>query len=142
MACMTLLDFSASLSFNIVPKAEGIICHDRPYLSFSQPHLSFFPPSESFSHRSSTSSCVSQFTKNDIAGEKVNCGPPFRARKSCPSSWKVADITVPFGLGPASPYRVTRPTLEFLKMETQKFMASSALPSNHRNGVILCISFL
>jgi hypothetical protein len=27
-----------------------------------------------FSYRSSTSCCVSQFTKNDIAGVKVNCG--------------------------------------------------------------------
>src|SRR6266478_1805884 len=28
---------------------------------------------------------------------------------------------------------------EFLKMEVQKFAASSALSSNHRNGVIFCI---
>src|SRR6267378_1046068 len=115
---MTLFAFSASLSCNILPKAEGIICHDRPYLSFSQPHLCFSPPSESFSHSSSTSFCVSQFTKNDMAGEKVNCGPPLRAKNSCPSRWNVADITVPFGPGHPSPYRVTRPVFEFLKMET------------------------
>src|SRR2546426_12262977 len=41
---MTLFAFSASLSCNISPKAEGMICHDRPYLSFSQPHLCFSPP--------------------------------------------------------------------------------------------------
>src|SRR6202049_2163045 len=117
MACMTLLDFLASLSCNNLPKMEGMICHDRPYLSFSQPHLSFLPPSESFTHSSSTSCCVSQFTNNDIAGVNMNCGPPFRAMNSCPSSWNVADITVPFGPGPASPYRVTLPTFEFLKIE-------------------------
>src|SRR5947209_17092601 len=115
---MTLLAFTASLSPNISPKAEGMICHDRPYLSFSQPHLSFFPPAESFSHSSSTSCCVSQFTKNDIAGVKLNCGPPLSAKKFCPSSWNVADMTVPFGPGPASPYRVTLRTFEFLKIET------------------------
>src|SRR2546425_5995850 len=72
---MTLFAFSASLSCNSLPKAEGMICHDRPYLSLSQPHLCFSPPSESFSHSSSTSCWVSQFTKNEIAGEKVKCGP-------------------------------------------------------------------
>src|ERR1700720_748792 len=97
---------------------EGTICHDTPYLSLSQPQLSFFPPSESFSHSSSTSCCVLQSTSNEIAGVKVNCGPPFNAMKSCPSSWNVAIITVPFGPGPASPYRVTLPTFEFLKIET------------------------
>src|SRR6266478_2925438 len=118
MAFMTLFGFSASLSCNSLPKAEGMICHDRPYLSLSQPHLCFSPPSESFSHSSSTSRCVSQYTKNDMAGEKVNCGPPFRAKKSCPSSWNFADMTVPFGPGPPSPYRVTLTTFEFLKTET------------------------
>src|SRR5437899_4500085 len=83
---MTLCDFSGSLSPNILPKAEGMICHDRPYLSLSQPHLLFCPPAESCSHNSSTSSCVSQFTKNDMAGEKVNCGPPFNAMNCSPSS--------------------------------------------------------
>src|SRR6266567_2999504 len=97
---MTLLDFSASLSCNILPKTEGMTCHDRPYLSLSQPHRFFSPPSESFSHNSSTSCCVSQFTKNDMACEKVNCGPPLSAIKFCPSSWKVPVITIPFGPGP------------------------------------------
>src|SRR4030088_1588029 len=115
---MTLFAFSASLSCSILPNTEGTICHDRPYLSFSQPHLCFSPPSESLSHSSSTSCCVSQFTKNDIAGEKLNCGPPFSAKKSCPSSWNVADITAPFGPGPPSPYRVTPTTFEFLNTET------------------------
>src|ERR1700686_1138175 len=118
MACMTLFAFLASLSCNNLPRIEGMICHDRPYLSFSQPHLSFFPPFESFSHSSSTSCCVSQYTKNDIAGVNLNCGPPFRAKKSCPSRRNVADITVPFGPGPPSPYRLALPTFEFLKTET------------------------
>src|SRR5216684_7062872 len=118
MAFMTRFAFSTSLSCNSLPRTDGMICHDRPYLSFSQPHLFFSPPAESFSHSSSTSCCVSQFTKNDIAGEKVNCGPPFSAKKSCPSSWNVADITVPFGPGHPSPYRLTLTTFEFLKIET------------------------
>src|SRR5712692_6473240 len=115
---MTLFAFSASLSCNISPKAEGMICHDSPYLSLSQPHLPFSPPSESFSHSVSTSCCVSQFTKNDMAGVNENNGPPLSAKKSCPSSWNVADMTVPFGPGPSSPYRVIPTTLEFLKTET------------------------
>src|SRR5258705_4871946 len=115
---MTLADFRVSLSWSNFPRMEGTICHDNPYLSFSQPHLCFSPPAESFSQNSSTSSCVSQFTKNEMAGEKVKTGPPFSAKNSCPSSSKIADITVPFGPGPASPYRVMRPVFEFLKMET------------------------
>jgi hypothetical protein len=39
--------------------------------------LLLFAASESFSQSSSTSCCVSQFTKSDIAGEKVKCGSPF-----------------------------------------------------------------
>src|SRR6266852_2257095 len=103
---MTRFDFSGSLSCNISPKAEGTTCHDTPYMSFSQPHLDFSPPSESFSQNSSTSSCVSQFTTNDMASVNLNCGPPFNAMNSCPSSWNVAVMAVPSGPGPASPYRV------------------------------------
>src|SRR6266700_4939935 len=83
---MTLFAFAGSLSCNSLPKIEGMTCQDRPYLSFSQPHLPFSPPAESFSQSSSTSSCVSQFMKNDTAGVKGNCGPPFSVRNSCPSS--------------------------------------------------------
>src|SRR5438270_5855276 len=79
IACMTLFDFSASLSCNILPSTEGIICHERPYLSLSQPHLFFLPPAESFSQNSSTSCWVSHVTKNDMAGVKLNCGPPLSA---------------------------------------------------------------
>src|SRR6058998_684553 len=85
---MTLCDFSGSLSPNISPKADGMIYHDRPYLSLSQPHLLFCPPAESFSHNSSTSSCVSQFTKNDMASVNLNCGPPFNAMNSCKWRYK------------------------------------------------------
>src|SRR6266436_558574 len=114
---MTLVDFLGSLSCNISTKAVGTICHDRSYLSLSQPYLDLFPPSESFSHNSSTSCCVSQFTTNDIASVKLNCGPPFRATNSCPLSSNFAVITVPFGPGPASPYRVTLTIFESLKIE-------------------------
>src|SRR5262245_38837969 len=95
MAFMTLSDFSSSLSCNITPKADGMICQASPYLSLSQPHLCFSPPAESLSQNSSTSSCVSQSTKNDIAGEKVKSGPPLKAMNSCPSSSNVADMTEP-----------------------------------------------
>src|ERR687887_624323 len=96
---MTLSDFSASLSCIISPKTLGTICHETPNLSFNQPHCSTSPPpSESFSHRLSTSSCVSQLTRNDIAGENLKIGPPFKAMNSCPSSSNVTVITVPFGL--------------------------------------------
>src|SRR5579862_4065643 len=118
MAFITRCDFAGSLSCINLPKIVGTICQDRPYLSCNQPQLCFFPPAESFSHRSSTSGWVSQFTTNDTAGVKLNCGPPFSARNSCPSSWNTATITVPFGPGPASPYRETLTAFEFLKIET------------------------
>src|SRR5229473_48650 len=115
---MTLFDFSGSGSLISLAKAVGMICHETPNLSCSHPHLSFLPPSESFSHNSSTSSWVSQLTKNDTAGENVNCGPPFNAMNGCPSSWNSTDMTDPFGPGPPSPYRLVVPILAFLKIET------------------------
>src|SRR5919197_2207477 len=95
---MTFSDFSASLSCIISPKTRGTICHETPNLSFNQPHCSCSPPSESFSHKSSTSCCVSQLTKNDIADENLKIGLPFNAINCYPSSSKVTVITVPFGL--------------------------------------------
>src|SRR5436190_2239436 len=71
---------------NIFPKAVGMICHHKPYLSFSHPHRLFSPLAESFSHSSSTACCVSQFTKREIASVNLNFGPPFSAMNSCPSS--------------------------------------------------------
>src|SRR5713226_5361401 len=90
MALKTPCDFTGSLSCISSSNALGTICHDTPNLSCSHAHLSSRPPAESFSHNSSTSACVSQFTKNEMEGEK--------------------------------------------------FAASSALSSNHKNGVIFCIS--
>src|SRR5205085_9096026 len=100
-----LVDFTGSGSCSNLPNVDGMICHDNPYLSFSQPQLFLSPPSESFSHNSSTSCCVSQSTKNEMAGVNVKCGPPFSAMNCRPSSSNVHDITDPFGPGPASPYR-------------------------------------
>src|SRR5258707_10817692 len=100
------------------PKAEGTICQESPYLSFSQPHLSFDPPSDSLSQSSSTSCCVSQFTKSEIAGVKLNIGPPFNAWKRCPSKSKLTSKTDPFGPGPPSPFLLILTTFEFLKMKT------------------------
>src|SRR4051812_11260333 len=113
---MTLFDFSGSLSCSIWSRADGTTCHERPYLSFSQPHLDFSPPSESFCQNQSTSSCVSQLMNNDMASVNLKCGPPFNAMKSCPSTWNVPVMTVPFGPGPASPYRTRFKIFEFLKI--------------------------
>src|SRR4030095_10980527 len=118
IASMTFFDFLASLLPSNSLKTVGTICHDNPYLSLRQPHRDFCPPAESFSHNSSTSSCVLQSTPNEMASVNLKCGPPFNAMKSSPSSWNVAVMTVPLGPGPAPPYRVTLPTLEFLKIET------------------------
>src|SRR5262245_16105039 len=104
---MVLADRTGSLSFSMVMRTLGMICHDTPYLSVSQPHCCVCPPSASFDHKESTSCCVSQFTKNEIAGVNLYCGPPLSATNSCPSSSKLAVMTEPLGPGPCSPYRVT-----------------------------------
>lgn len=49
MACVTRSAFSLSGLFISSPITEGIICHDRPYLSLSQPHCSASGTDESFS---------------------------------------------------------------------------------------------
>src|SRR5919199_267600 len=96
---MTLSDLFASLSCIISAKILGTICHETPNLSFNQPHCSCSPPSsDSFSQKLSISCCVSQLTKNDIAGENLKIGPPFNAMNRCPSSSNVTVIIVPFGL--------------------------------------------
>src|SRR2546430_7067094 len=87
IAFMTLCDTAGSGSLRSSGSAVGTICHDRPNLSLSQPHICCSPPAESFSHSSSTSFWVLQFTTNDTACENLNCGPPFKAMNSCPSSW-------------------------------------------------------
>ena len=62
--------------------AVGMICQDRPYRSLSQPHGPSSPPSESADQKASTSSCVSQLTRNETASVKLWSGPPFRAVNS------------------------------------------------------------
>jgi len=68
IAFITLCALAALLSPISLPNALGMICHEQPYLSFSQPQRSVFPPAESFFHSSSTSSCVSQFTNSTCQG--------------------------------------------------------------------------
>jgi hypothetical protein len=41
-----------------------MICHDRPYLSFSQPHRCFSPPAESFSHGDAVAKLVDAADQN------------------------------------------------------------------------------
>src|SRR5579864_7005174 len=43
IAFITLCGLAALLSPISLPNALGMICHDRPYLSFSHPQRSFFP---------------------------------------------------------------------------------------------------
>src|SRR5688572_28054797 len=108
---MTLCAFSGSLSPNISPNAEGIICQDTPNLSLSQPHLDYSPPSAvSFSHSSSTSACVLQFTYSQMPSENLKDGPPCSALNCCPASWNETPIT-------ASPARITLSIFEFSKSD-------------------------
>ena len=107
IARITRCERSGSGSMSSSPSTVGTICHDTPNRSSSQPHSPCVPPSDRDSHRPSTSSWVSQFTTNEIAGVNANSGPPFSATNSCPSSRKSIVITVPAGPGPASPYRET-----------------------------------
>src|SRR5579862_692236 len=67
MACMERLAFSGSLLPRASIRAEGIICHESPYLSLSQPQRPGVPPAVSFSQRSSTSCCELQLTKREMA---------------------------------------------------------------------------
>src|SRR5207248_2092281 len=78
IACITACDLAGFGSLISLPRAAGITCHDNPYLSFTQPHRLFSPPADSFSHSSSTSDCVSQLTKKEIASVNLNFGPAFR----------------------------------------------------------------
>lgn len=71
IACTTLRDFTGSGSCKSVPKISEITCQVTPNLSVTQLHCSFVPPCASFSHKMSTSSCVVQLAKKDMAGEKV-----------------------------------------------------------------------
>src|SRR5712671_3055079 len=68
IAFITLFTFSGSLSCNSLLRMVGTICQDTPNLSVNHAHRSFRPPADNFSHNSSTSSCVSQFTTNEMAG--------------------------------------------------------------------------
>src|SRR5712692_1579359 len=115
IAATALCDAAVSAALNIAINEFGTICHDTPNLSFSHPHCCSSPPAESFSQRPSTSACVSQFTTKEMAGEKVNCGPPLRAKNSCPSRTNRTVITDPGGRGDPSKYRVVLTILEFLK---------------------------
>src|SRR3990172_12315350 len=53
------------------PSCLGMICHERPYLSLSQPHCSAAGTAERLSKYRSTSCCVSQFTRNEMASLKA-----------------------------------------------------------------------
>src|SRR3954470_1719315 len=111
-APMTRLDCAASLPMSL-GSASGTICHDRPYLSLSQPHCtSLPPPAVSLSQQSSISFWSAQFTTNDTDSLNLKIGPPFSAMNFWPWISKSTVITVPFGSGPASPYRETWPSFE------------------------------
>src|SRR5262245_30003977 len=109
-----------------------MICQETPNLSCSHPQRSLRPPSESFSQSSSTSACVLQLTNREIAGVNLYIGPPLSAMNRWPSSVKEPVNTLPF-------WRVIESIVEFLKIETYRFIASSAVLSYQRNVVIFYI---
>ena len=84
-ACMTrLVFFAIGVAHSLGQRGRNDLPRDAK-LVLQPAALLFHSALGSFSHNSSTSSCVSQFTTNEMAGENLNCGPPFNAMKSCPS---------------------------------------------------------
>ncbi len=122
IAVMTRWDFAGSGSMSSSTSTRGTICQETPYLSLSQPHCWAFgsPPADSFVQKWSTSAWVSQLTCSEMASLNLKNGPPLSAVNVCPSSSKATVITDPAGLPwisfPASPYRDTVTTFEFLKI--------------------------
>src|SRR3989338_3470409 len=108
-----------------------IICQESPYLSASHVYLllkgyspssiRIEPPSTNFFDKVSTSSAVSQETRNDIAGVNLKIGPPFKAANFWPASSNSTVITEPTGLPDTfaafSSYRAVAPILGFLNRE-------------------------
>ena len=84
IACRALADRSGSGSPSSSPSAVGMICQDRPYRSLSHPHGPSSPPSESADQSASTSSCVSQLTRNDTASVNEWCGPAVQGGERLP----------------------------------------------------------
>ena len=84
IACMARCALSGSGSLSSSVRRVGMICHDRPYRSFSQPHGPSSPPFVSAAQSSSTSSCVSQFTTNEIASVNVWCWPAVQRGELLP----------------------------------------------------------
>ena len=89
-----------------------------PSVSFTERIFAQFherePPFESSFHNASTSSLVSQATKNDTAGVNLKNGPAFRNMNPCPRSSMLRISTVPEGvLRSVAVFLIA----EFLKMD-------------------------
>src|ERR1700730_12716607 len=124
----------------------NITCHERPYRSCVHPYLSlngYLPssmsadlPFESSFHNASTSSFVSQATRNDKPGGNLKRGLALMRLTSCPRSSMVRRSTVPEGvLRSVAVFLIS----ESLKMDVYSSAASLASLSNHKCGVIVCM---
>ena len=89
IARITRCERSGSGSMSSSPSTVGTICHDTPNRSSSQPHSPCVPPSDRDSHRPSTSSWVSQFTTNEIAGVNAELGAAVQRDELLPLEQEV-----------------------------------------------------
>src|SRR5262245_12968673 len=122
----------------------NMICHDSPYLSFSQPYrslngywpssISDEPPFSSTFHSSSASPLVRQAIRNDTAGVNLKSGPADRSVNCRPARSTVTMATDPEGV-PSSV--VVSLTFESLNSEVYSRPASLASLSNHKCVVMV-----
>jgi hypothetical protein len=68
------LGFRGILAAQQSPKTVGTICQESPYLSLSQPHCTSLPPAESFFQIRVQFHLGPQFTTNETASVKFECG--------------------------------------------------------------------
>src|SRR5580704_9281800 len=99
--------------------------------------MSTSPPSPSRLHRVSTSSSDSQSTRKDTDGLKRNSGPALIAMNGWPASVNETRSASPDGVSRSV---VTATISEPSSTEVYSSAASRACVSNHRWGVILCMT--
>src|SRR5262245_51588383 len=124
----------------------NMICHDRPYLSFSQPYRSLHgywpgsvdvgPPFSWTCLATSAPPGVRQATRNDTAGVNLKSGPADRSVNCRPARATVTMSTDPEGV-PSSV--VVSLTLESLNSEVYSRPASLASLSNHKCVVMFVL---
>src|ERR1700722_9456586 len=143
-------NISVGVIFCLISRSPAnMSCQERPYRSCVHPYLSLNgyspsgmstePPFASSFHKASTSSFVSQATRNDTAGVNLKRGPALMNLNSCPESRRVRRSTVPEGVLWST---VVCLILESLNIDVYRAAASFASLANHKCGVILCIGSL